>query len=385
MYISFDPPNKDSRNSEGPEQIINYLLKEDKEKKRVENDVEKGFFSSEEKNLTKEEARTLLEHSKYRTRLGKDEAKFFSISINFSQEELKNLSNEEIITFVQNQFSPSYSESILGREVDPKNIVWFAKIEEDRRYKGDSPEVLNGEARSGELKPGDNRHVHVVVARKTLCDKKVSPLSNHFRVDVNKGSVKGGFDQDIFKIDLERRFDKDFSFERAYSNSYQIHLDGKRSDLKKELDFKKIIEKEVKKSKDFFPLEKQRAFLSATLKRAIWKAGSLEQLQEILREKGVELSLVGGGDQKRFEIKSLTASNSHTFSVKDLGFNDKLIERLHEQEVVKTNSREVGNLPNARSIEFDQDHAIIDSRTIDNDDDNFIKRKFKKKQKGKGK
>ena len=232
-HIKFQSsPLKSGNNHGSCGQLLGYLEKEDKN--REEGDELKGFFNDKSDHLNAENAKQTVEHGLYKKGLKNDADKFFSVTMSFSKEELKDKSNEELKEFAKDQFAKMYGGAVKGREIDPENIAWVAKLEEERKYKGTDQEVKDGLAKSGESKEkeeGDQRHIHFVVARKTLDDKQISPMSNHFRAGADTGAVKSGFDQDYFKFECEKQFDKKFNHERQPGESIKEHLAPYRPDL----------------------------------------------------------------------------------------------------------------------------------------------------------
>lgn len=265
-YIKFQTSPKSGGNSGSCAQILNYLEKESK-----------GFFEANRDDLSHSEAKNIVEHKFYKKGVGKDDSKHYSVVFSFSQEELEGKTDKELIDFAKANFAETYCNAIKGKEQDPSTIAWVGKLEKNRKYKGDHPDVLAGLAKSGQNKEGDNRHIHFVVARKTLDDKKVSPMSNHFR-KANKGAVKSGFDQDLFKIELEKRFDMAFTHSRDNTDKVEEKLrkyrpdlvQGNKSDLDKiqETNIEKIktMEANVKYFKDAVA-EKDEAKAGRMLKR----------------------------------------------------------------------------------------------------------------------
>ena len=86
---------------------------------------------------------------------------------------------------------------------------------------------MEGKAKSGQMKEGDQRHFHVLIARKTKDEKhKISPLTNHR--DTQKGVVKGGFERVKFAENIEKSFDKHFKYERSQEQSFQYRNEQKK-------------------------------------------------------------------------------------------------------------------------------------------------------------
>lgn len=228
-FVKFQTSPKSSGNSGSVAPAISYFSKEDKN--RDPDEIGYGFFSSEKTGITPEEAKELIEHKLYSKSLGKDESKYFHVMIGFSQSELEGKTDKELIEFVQRNFAETYLEAGKRSETDPSQLVWCAKLETTRKYKGDDEKVRQNAKKSGQLKEGDQRHIHIVVARKTLGNAKISPLSNHFRVGKSKGAVGKGFDQDDFKALIEEAFDTQLIHSRNREDSVITKLAVYRPDL----------------------------------------------------------------------------------------------------------------------------------------------------------
>lgn len=236
MYSKFQTSPKSGGNSGSCASTVKYLEKEDKD--REQDDDKKGFFSQDKDNLSGKEAVSIVEHDGYKQKLGKDDSKFFVVTMAFSQDELKGRTDKELMNFAKENFAEMYAGSVKGREVDPSTLAWVGKLETERKYRGDDENVKQGLAKSGQAKEGDQRHVHIIVARKTTDGKKISPMSNHFRGGSDSGAVRGGFDQAHFKIESEQRFDKAFKHDRDQEQSAKAKLSVYRDDLR-EPEFKK--------------------------------------------------------------------------------------------------------------------------------------------------
>lgn len=297
-HVKFHSGSISGGNSGSSGQLMTYLEKEDKERDS-ENEIN-GFFSSNESGMSKDEAQKEIEHQYYKKGLKADADKFYSVTMSFSKDELKDKSNKELMSFAQNKFGEMYCDSVKGREVDPEKLKWVAKLEEQRKYKGDHKDVTEGKAKSGELKPGDNRHIHFVVARKTSDDKQISPMSNHFREGAKTGAVKSGFDQDHMKYKCEKEFDKEFNHKRKEAEKVDNKLGDYRPDLKNKFN-EKDIEKTNKKD------QAKEAFKSSQ-KEFDKKVSSWEKVKEYYT-KTVDkvknfLSKDKGGDKEKSADKS---------------------------------------------------------------------------------
>lgn len=230
MHTKFQTSPKSGGNSGSVAPAISYFSKEDKN--RDPDEIGFGFFSADKTGITPEEAQELIEHKLYSKSLGKNESKYFHVVISFSQHELEGKSDKDLIEFAQENFATMYLDAGKRDEISPSQLAWCAKLEQTRKYKGDDDKVQERAKKSGELKEGDNRHIHFVVARKTLDNRKISPLSNHFKEGQKKGNVTKGFDQDDFRLRLQYEFDDHFSHSRKKEERYEDKLVVTRPDLK---------------------------------------------------------------------------------------------------------------------------------------------------------
>lgn len=155
----------------------------------------------------------------------------------------------------------------FGREgIESANdLVWYGKVEKDRYWKHDSPEVIHNRRVFSEIrrlersgakhsqikkirskliyesqvrqggavlpiyenmpKSGLNYHVHVMVSRRDAAQKvSLSPLAkqrsspNH---KINGVECKVGFDRDAFAQKVERAFDSKFQYLRGFGETYE--------------------------------------------------------------------------------------------------------------------------------------------------------------------
>lgn len=225
-YIKIPPVNAKHGNSGTCKSLVNYLEKENKVKRGDEQEL---FFNQKEELIGKTKAERIIAHDV--TTLGKKDAKFYEVIVSFSKSELKGRTDQDLKNYIVSNFAKDYAKSVNGKEIDPESIVFVAKLESERKYKGIDKEVLEGKKKKGELKAGDNRHVHVIVARKTLNGRKISPLTHH--INTTKGTVKGGFSQNGLKQNIEDSFDKTFKYERAIEEKFTYNV--LTEDQKKEL------------------------------------------------------------------------------------------------------------------------------------------------------
>lgn len=216
-YLKFDNPSGSSSNAGTCYAYINYLSKED----FIDNPLSKEFFFNHESSeiLDSYVVDAIDSNSKGLTR---NDAKFYTGSINFSEEELLFIGNDsskikEYCKKVMEQYASNFNRGI---SID--NINWFGKIEYKRYFKGDDEDTVKGIAIQGEVKPGLNTHVHFLVGRKSKDKRlKLSPKTNHR--NTQKGPIKGGFNRDEFKMQCEKVFDEMFGYLRPLEESYQFY------------------------------------------------------------------------------------------------------------------------------------------------------------------
>ncbi|WP_027375659.1 DUF5712 family protein [Kaistella palustris] len=144
------------------------------------------------------------------------------------------------------------------RKMTAKDMVWVAKVEEKRTYKGNDKWVIEnrkikreikklesaqhpdaskieqlkselhkdratGEiVREGLKKGGQQYHIHVVVSRYDNCPNarykgSISPLAHHRNSKMADKTAQVGFNRDTFFKKAERSFDQRFQYHRQYS------------------------------------------------------------------------------------------------------------------------------------------------------------------------
>ncbi len=178
---------------------ISYLEKEQKFRDKNMR-FEETFFNQNGTNFKAKEVVKKLDSN--RQGLKKTEAKYFSLTIAPSQKELKFLSDDNLKEYA-NDFMKLYAAQ-FGRDIDPIDLVWFGKLEHTRKYKGfqkGKSDKLPPGKKAGQFKPGDQRHIHILVRRKTEKNVKLSPLANAKNSSKGFGTkTKMGFDRvDFFQ------------------------------------------------------------------------------------------------------------------------------------------------------------------------------------------
>lgn len=166
--------------------------------------------------------------------LGQQDTKFYQIIISPSDRELTHMgADPEKLKAYTRDVMQGYAEN-FGKGIKSNDLVWYAKIEHSRHHSHQDRQVQTGQVERGQVKAGDNTHVHIIVSRtedlarfKTSQQTgeinrkhplKLSPATNHR--DTSQGAVKGGFDRVGFKVATEQRFDQRFSYDRPLKETF---------------------------------------------------------------------------------------------------------------------------------------------------------------------
>jgi uncharacterized protein YaaR (DUF327 family) len=256
MHTKIQTSEKANGNKGGAAALANYLEKEDlqKENESMRNgelpEPRAGFFNHSNDGLLKNEVINAIDNNK--KGLGKEDAKFYSITLSPSETEQKHLlkqltgreinsteelSRKELKAYesalkeysrkAMNEYATHFKRQGLN---SGEQLLYFGKVEHNRNYHGTETEVKSGNAKSGEKKPGLHSHIHIIVARK---DKemrwKLSPLASekgrNNNSKVNGKSVQRGFDRNLFKIKAEKVFDQKFDYKRSLSEKAEVMIE----------------------------------------------------------------------------------------------------------------------------------------------------------------
>lgn len=177
-------------------------------------------------------------------KLSKNESRYYMISINPSQSEMQHIAKKvtgrnvtdpsqmtprEIKSFdksmqdysrvVMSEYADGFNKNLSGND-----IVYFGKVEHERKYNRLSDEVKSGEKKDGDLKEGFQSHVHIVVSRKDQTNKiRLSPFANHknSKNTLNGKQVQIGFNRKEFVQRSEKKFDEHFNYNRHIKQSFK--------------------------------------------------------------------------------------------------------------------------------------------------------------------
>lgn len=205
------------------------------------------FFNHSRDDIGLMEVITSIDGNK--KKLGKTDAKYFSPTISFSQAELAHLlslatkkkkindvwqlNSDEFnkynsliqgyIKNVMDNYAENFNRQSKGLKTG-EDLVYYAKIEHFRKFKGTDPEVQNGLFKNGDYKPGLNTHAHVIVSRKDRTQRmKLSPIANERSKDRMIGNNKYhvGFDRMKWIEMNEKTFDLSFKYKRLENEKFK--------------------------------------------------------------------------------------------------------------------------------------------------------------------
>lgn len=238
--------------------------KDDSERRNIES-IKQYFFNHTEDNISTNDVIFAIDKNK--KKLSKTDAKYFAPTINFSQQELKHILRsvtqkndiediweltpdqhqqfnyllQEFIRLVMTNYAKNFNRETKGLK-SGNDLVYFAKIEHFRKFKGIDKEVLNGSRKTGELKPGINSHAHIIVSRKDKTQRmKLMPIVKEKNTSRTIGGNKYqvGFDRMKWINMNETSFDTFFNYQRPelekFNNQY-ILKNGSPKEKKELLD-----------------------------------------------------------------------------------------------------------------------------------------------------
>ena len=270
MYVTITAQKLGGSFAQSSSDFVSYLEKENEGKSM--DDME-YFFNQYGEEISGKEV--INDIDKNTAKLKKTEPKFYSITVNPSQYELKRLQNdsEELKKYtreIMKDYAAAFNREINGRPITVDDIKYYAKIEYQRTFKGTDKQIQENQSfatkilqfkndirkiERGELegnikkiknqmvklekeaphqkngnrivrgmpKEGSQSHIHIIVSRKDMTNKhSLSPGSKYKASEVimNGKTVKRGFNRDGFFSASEKTFDKLFGYKRNYVETY---------------------------------------------------------------------------------------------------------------------------------------------------------------------
>ena len=234
------------------------------------------FFSHSKDNISTNEVISNIDNNV--KKLSKTDAKYFAPTISFSEQELNHilqkitdkievksvwqLNQKEYALF--NDKIQEYSKLIMtnyAKNFNRENkglksgddLVYFAKIEHFRKFKGTDQEVKNGIHKVGDFKPGINSHVHIIVSRKDKTQKlKLTPTTKERSTirTIGGNTYHVGFDRMKWINMNESSFDSFFKYNRREREKFKNQCILKNGHPKEKAILLKQIETEEKSIKN---------------------------------------------------------------------------------------------------------------------------------------
>ncbi len=207
MYIKAISPKRDGKkkynNSGSCIPLVKYLSKED-DKKGLDKEL---YFTTNRDMVSSQEVIKSIDNNA--PKISKGEARFFSLVIAPHPQEMEHLKNDtQALKKYAGEVMNIYAQNFNGRNGRNKNLkaedlVWFGKVEYNRYYEGNDPEVKEGKVKQGDPIPGNNTHIHIIVSRQDVNkDMKLSPLVNDKKL----------FHREKFKLESCTHFDHAYKF-----------------------------------------------------------------------------------------------------------------------------------------------------------------------------
>ena len=203
MYVKLINPATHGQaaysNSGSSAQTLNYLKQE-----AGRDGQEAAFFNSEEDGLSAQELMHDIDSNVKGLRA--EDAKFYSLVISPSEDELAHIDNdEEKLKDYTRKVMEQYAQNFQlkeGKQLNAEDIVWGATIHQERSYRGTDPEVTAGNARAGAQRPGLQTHVHIIVSARDAGQK----------ITLNPGGRRNRFDLMKCQAGAGRQFEKQFGY-----------------------------------------------------------------------------------------------------------------------------------------------------------------------------
>ena len=235
-------------NSDSCAALATYLEKEN-EIEGTELSDRRLFFDQRSDQVSAHTVINKIDHNV--AKLSKKEARYYMISINPSQDEQRHIvrlitgrnvsSLSDMTQDEQKKFEKSlqdYSRKVMdeyaagfNKGLTGDDIMYFGKIEHERKYSRLSDEVQSRERFAGELKEGLQSHVHIIVSRKDMSNTiRLSPFANHKNSKniLNGKQVQVGFNRKEFVQRGEMVFDSTFGYQRNIKQSFTYRHSMKR-------------------------------------------------------------------------------------------------------------------------------------------------------------
>lgn len=228
MHINITK-SETGNNKGSSSQLVAYLEKENRLAEKLNQYHQPEYwFSHDRNNIQPYEVRQSIDNNV--AKLSKDDAKFFLINISPSENELLYLKErygtegaKAYLKDYANQVMDAYARNFKRSGIDSnKDLVYYGKLEQNRYYTYKDLEVRKGKAVKGDIKPGEQMHLQIIVSRKDASNSiKLSPLNNSKGTNAAHSQKVGQFDRVAFKQMSEALFDQMFDYDREVKESFK--------------------------------------------------------------------------------------------------------------------------------------------------------------------
>lgn len=216
-------------NKGGSGQLVAYLEKENRVAEQLNKDYQPEYWFNHNGNMIQPyEVRQAIDGNI--AKLSKDDAKFFLINISPSEKEIRFLKDQygedgakEQLKDYANRVMDAYAKNFKRNGIEGnQDLVYYGKLENNRYYTYKDLEVRKGRTKKGDIKPGEQMHVQIIVSRKDASNSiKLSPLNNSKGTNAEHSLKVGQFDRVAFKQVTESLFDKTFGYDREIGESFR--------------------------------------------------------------------------------------------------------------------------------------------------------------------
>ncbi len=151
MYITISPQKIGGQYAKSVADFVNYLEKENKE---VAPEEEAHFFNHQGEEITARDVVKAIDGNT--AKLKTKEPKFYSITVNPSQRELRALERgdmdlKQYTKGLMEEYVKCFNREIDNRPPQIQDILYFAKIEQHRRFKPTDKEVRENQVYASKI------------------------------------------------------------------------------------------------------------------------------------------------------------------------------------------------------------------------------------------
>lgn len=221
MYAKLIQPKKHGKvtydNTGSAARLTNYLAQE-----KANQDKGVSFFGASFDTLTKDDMTTLLATNVKGLRA--TEAKFYSLVLSPSADELTHIGNsEQALKAYTREVMGRYANNFQlkdGRALKSKDLVWGATIHQERQYRGTDKEVQEGRAKAGDRREGLQTHIHITVSARDAEQK----------ITLNPGGRSSRFSLIRWQTEAGMQFQPQFSYTEKLQAYTKHQLQAKQQD-----------------------------------------------------------------------------------------------------------------------------------------------------------